>query len=204
MRSLAGRRSPLTSCTSPSLCRFAPHITAFDDVCQTAVFLVNALGCMGAHVLVTEQVPSKLGSTVAPVAEAVDALPSSQVTRVAKSQFSCITPTTLRAFALHGIRHVVLVGAETHICVAQTAQDLVQAGYTVAIPVEGTSSIRLFDRSMALQRLRCHGSGGMFLTTAEAEVFEHLRDANSPHFKTVQGFVKAYGATMASHALASV
>jgi nicotinamidase-related amidase len=83
---------------------------------------------------------------------------------VAKTLFSMCTEEVNAAFdKLPGVKKVLIVGIETHVCVLQTSLDLLERGYEVHVLVDGVSSQRLGDRSVALQRL---AQSGAFLATS--------------------------------------
>jgi nicotinamidase-related amidase len=82
----------------------------------------------------------------------------------------------------------LLAGIETHICVAQTALDLVSQGGNVFVVADATSSRRPLDAQIALHRL---DRAGVAITTAEAVVFEWLRRAGTDEFKALQPKLKA-------------
>jgi nicotinamidase-related amidase len=78
------------------------------------------------------------------------------------------------------------MGMETHVCIAQTALDLLTEGHQVYLPVDTLGSRFLIDHDIALRRLE---SAGAVLTTAEAVAFEWLGDAAHPQFKAVSRLV---------------
>lgn len=82
---------------------------------------------------------------------------------------------------------VVLFGIEAHVCVQQTALDLLRMGYDVHVVADGTSSQNESDRAFAFERLR---QCGAFITTYESVLFQLLGDAKHPHFKLVQPIFK--------------
>mmetsp|Transcript_4152 Transcript_4152/g.14659 ORF Transcript_4152/g.14659 Transcript_4152/m.14659 type:complete len:175 (+) Transcript_4152:19-543(+) len=82
---------------------------------------------------------------------------------------------------------VVLFGIEAHVCVQQTALELLQMGYDVHIVADGTSSQNVSDRKFAFDRLR---QSGAYVTTYESVLFQLLRDAKHPSFKSVQPIFK--------------
>jgi hypothetical protein len=156
----------------------------------TASALVAAVGFLldAAHLLnvparATEQYPKGLGPTTADIARR---LPHPVP---AKTAFSCCGADgfadDLKAL---GRGTVVLTGMETHVCVAQTAFDLLTAGYRVMIPVDAVGSRHDLDHTTALRRLE---QAGAELTTAEAVAFEWAHDAAHPHFKEVSKLVIA-------------
>ena len=84
--------------------------------------------------------------------------------------------------------NVVLVGAETHVCVAQTTLDLLHAGLHVFLPVDAIASRGQLDHDTAQRRLE---QAGAVLTTVEAIAFEWIADAAHPQFKAISAMVIA-------------
>jgi len=81
----------------------------------------------------------------------------------------------------------VIVGIEAHVCVLQTAIDLLERGYNV-FPVANAISSRTSDnRALGLDRMR---QSGAVLISTEMLIFELLGDARDPHFKTLQSLIK--------------
>ena len=85
------------------------------------------------------------------------------------------------------IKSVVLFGIEAHVCVQQTALDLLEQGYDVHLVLDGISSQRAYDRTVAVNRIR---QAGGILTTFESLVFELIRDSKDPKFKSILGVLK--------------
>lgn len=81
----------------------------------------------------------------------------------------------------------IIVGIETHVCVTQTALDLLDCGHRVYVVVDGVSSMNAEERGVALARLR---DAGVVVTTSEGVIFEILGDANRGEFKAISGLVK--------------
>jgi hypothetical protein len=106
-----------------------------------------------------------------------------------KREFSAIPALNWPAAGDLDLEHfqVVVAGVETHVCVAQTAMDLVSLGYHVTICVDGVGSRFAVDRETALTRLQ---GAGVQLATAEAVVFEWLQTSTAPEFRQVSQLVK--------------
>lgn len=82
---------------------------------------------------------------------------------------------------------IIIVGIESHICVTQTALDLLAMGHKVYVLADGVSSCNAGERGVALDRLRCEGAT---VSTSESVLFELVRDAGGENFKAVSGLVK--------------
>ena len=107
---------------------------------------------------------------------------------VSKTQFSMCVPEVLDMFSRHSaISQVLLCGIEAHVCVLQTALDLLDKGYEVHVVVDGVSSQRPADRAVGLSRM---AQSGAFLTTSEMVLFQLLKDATHPDFKEISALVK--------------
>lgn len=145
--------------------------------------LIRGMQVFGIPVIVTEQIPEKLGPTIDPVAAL---LPDAR--RIPKSDFSCCgDEKIMKALKAAERRQVLLCGIETHVCVYQTACDLLREGFQVALAADAVSSCRPADRELALQRLRHLGADIM---GSQMIMFEMLREAGTPEFKRVSAFLK--------------
>jgi isochorismate hydrolase len=82
---------------------------------------------------------------------------------------------------------VLLLGVEAHVCVLQTALDLLERGLEVHVVVDACSSQRPADRAAALARL---AQSGALLATSEMALFQLMRDAKHPSFKTISAMVR--------------
>ncbi len=167
--------------------KLAPAMSAegLASVVRATTILVEAARATGAHVLATEQYPRGLGPTIAPVAALLAGAGASPVEKVAFSALG--EPAFFRALRRLGVRDVVVVGMETHICVFQTARDLRALGYGVHVPFDGVASRRDDHRDVGLDL--CRGAGAS-ITTAETVAFDWLRRAGTDAFKTVSKLVR--------------
>jgi nicotinamidase-related amidase len=152
---------------------FRPYAT-FEEVVRGCHRLVEGAGILGVPIIATEQYPKGLKHTAAEVG-----LPDS-VTPVEKSVFSACRAD---GFDLAGRDQVVLCGIETHVCVAQTALDLLDRGIEVQVVTDAVGSRHAHDREVALHRL---DRAGATLTTVEGALLELCERAGTPEFKAVQ------------------
>jgi len=84
-------------------------------------------------------------------------------------------------------KQVLIAGIETHICVYQTAADLVDMGVEVQVVTDAVSSRRLTDKEIGLQKMRDSGSS---VTSVETALFELLKVAEGEPFKQILRIVK--------------
>ncbi len=155
-----------------------------ERVNASTAMLARGSGELDIPVIVTRQYPQGLGDTDPAVAEA---LPDWAVT-LDKTRFSAAgDPGIADALRMTGRRQVVLCGMEAHVCVLQTALELVAAAYTVFVIADGICSRNPDHAAGACARLR---SAGVTVTNRESVLFEWLRDAAHPSFRTVSGLLK--------------
>ena len=148
---------------------------------RNAGFLLDVAALLEIPIRATEQYPKGLGPTTAELARRLLQPPP------AKTAFSCCgAGTFLEELELLRRPNVVLVGMETHVCVAQTALDLLSAGLHVFLPVDALGARGAIDHDTALRRLE---HAGAVLTTAEGVAFEWVADAAHPQFKAFSKLV---------------
>jgi nicotinamidase-related amidase len=148
---------------------------------RNIAFLVDAARLCDLPVWATEQYPKGLGPTVKDLA---DRLPQ----RPEKLAFSsCAVASVLHDLQHQGRYKIVLAGIEGHVCVLQTALDLLARGLQVYLPVDAIASRHAIDREMALRRLE---QVGAVLTTSETCVFEWLGGADHSQFKPISRLVQ--------------
>lgn len=134
-------------------------------------------------VLWNEQYPEGLGPTVSQVADLLK-----EQKPFVKKVFSCCGNEGFSTqLANSGRKQVLLVGIETHVCVYQTAQDLVAEGYEVQVVVDAVSSRTEENKEIGLERMREIGAG---LTSVETALFELLRTAEHARFREISKLVK--------------
>lgn len=161
--------------------RLLAAIPGRDRLVAVASRLVRAARILDVPVFATEQYPRGLGPTTP---ELADLIPD----RPAKTTFhGCGAPEIVEGLADRGARHVTLAGIEAHVCVAQTALELLRLGYRVQVLADAVGSRFAVDREFALRRLE---HAGAVVSTAEAALFEWIGDAGHPRFKEISALVK--------------
>lgn len=160
--------------------RLLAKIPAADGLVRTVGFLLDAAALLDVPVRATVQYPRGLGPTTAEIARRLPAVAE-------KTAFSCCgAGTLLEELEMLQRPNVLLAGMETHVCVAQTALDLIEAGLHVFLPVDALAARFAVDHDTAVRRLE---HAGAVPTTAEAVAFEWLADAAHPQFKAVSRLV---------------
>lgn len=149
---------------------------------QLQIFLRGAR-ILQLPILWLEQYPKGLGPTVPEVAEVLTGLAP-----IAKTCFSgCGSEAFRQALAATGRRALLLVGIEAHVCVYQTARDLLAAGFHVEVVGDAVSSRSAENCRVGLEKMACAGAQ---ITSVEMALFELLRAAGSPQFKEISKLVK--------------
>lgn len=162
--------------------RLAPVVPGAARIVWNCGRLLSGAKILGVRAWITEQNPQKLGPT-APELAALHAGAA-----LAKMAFSCGACGEIYAeWRKLGIERVLLCGIETHVCVAQTAFDLLAAGYQVYVAVDAIGARGALDHDIALRRLE---SSGAVLTTVEAALFEWCEQAGTPEFREISALVK--------------
>jgi len=152
-------------------------------VIKGAALLMQAANRLAIPVVVSEQYPKGLGPSVA---ELRALAPEGAI--LAKVHFSCAGDPALKA-KLDGLgrRQVVIVGIEAHVCVLQTAMDLLAEGWEVFVIADATASRTEANHALAMSRL---AAAGATIGSVEMALFEWLRLAGTPEFKELSKLVK--------------
>ena len=149
----------------------------FEDVARSCNTLLQAARILELPRMVSEQYPKGLGHSAPELG--LDGEPV-----IEKTVFSVVRAD---GFALNGRDQAVVCGIEAHVCVSQTAHDLLQRGIEVHVPADSVGSRHERDYRVGLERL---DRAGAVVTTVEAVLFELLGRAGTPEFKEVQALIK--------------
>lgn len=175
--------------------RFRPHIAGFNAVVAATSLLVRSAKQLNIPVAYSEQYPTGLGATVPELAGS-DEAPLAGAAMFEKMEISSRAasgwdslPATVR-----DAQQIVIAGIETHVCISQTAHDLLADGKQVHVAADAVGSRDNWQRNTAIDRLR---TAGAVITSAEMAIFELLELAGTADFKAVQGLIKEYDAARA-------
>ena len=145
--------------------------------------LIKMAGYLKIPILVTEQVPEKIGPTIP---EVTQLLPRFQP--IKKVAFSCCLENTFLAkLKLLQRKQIIVCGIEAHVCVVQTVFDLVKKKYAVQVVADAVSSRHLKNKTIALDRIQ---SMGAEVTTTEMIATELLRTSTHPQFKEILNLIR--------------
>jgi len=154
------------------------------EVMQTLQKVIKGFQVLDLPIVVTERYPEGLGPTVGTLKTVL----GPEQTYFSKTSFSCMGESSLKEYILdQPIEQWVLTGIEAHVCVLQTAKDLLAAGKDVVILNDAITSRSIYDFSTAIAELRDCGAR---ISTAETVMFELLRDSKSPEFKAMSELIK--------------
>jgi nicotinamidase-related amidase len=153
-------------------------------VCERLTLIAKRLG---VPMTLSEHYPKGLGPTVEPLRSSIGG--DAQI--LEKITFSCVADEALHkrfdSLRDHRRGQVILAGIEAHVCVGQTALDLLAEGFEVFLVADGTSSRSARSRDLSLQRVR---QAGGYVVDSEMVMFEWLERAGTPEFKDLLGLLK--------------
>mgnify|MGYP000075105597 CR=1 FL=1 len=157
-------------------------IPTASELITNASFLLDVANELKVPVEATEQYPKGVGPTNAEIAKRLKSnLP-------AKTSFSCCGAAEIfEELTRQGRPNVILIGMETHVCVMQSALDLLGQSFRPWLVVDALAARYSIDHDIALRRLE---KAGAVLTTVEAVAFEWLGDSTHPQFKTVSQLIQ--------------
>jgi nicotinamidase-related amidase len=186
--------------------RLMPALHEGQAVVANAVRLAQMAALLQVPVIATEQNPSRLGASVAELDSVIRQAGARVLT---KMQFSAVEeglgewlrppPKPVQGNARSLPKHlqknvngpdratIVLAGCEAHVCLLQTALDLLEDEFDVWVVTDACSSRTERNRDAAFDRL---AGAGVELVTTEMVAFEWIRSAEHPDFKAVQALIK--------------
>lgn len=158
-----------------------------DRPCEVMTMLQKLIqGCkiLNVPIVLSEQYPKGLGGTVAGIKNIL----KEDYTYIEKTSFSCLGASPNKETILKiPVEQWVIAGIEAHVCIFQTARDLIHAGKQVVVVNDAISSRSVFDFSTAIAELRDCGAR---ISSTETVLFELLRDSKAPEFKAMSELIK--------------
>ncbi len=163
--------------------RLLPQIADHEAIVAQARRMIQAAAILDLPLTVSEQYPRGLGPTTPPIAELTGA-----ATRLEKFTFSFCADAACRKRISAVLRpQVLIVGIEAHVCVQQTALDLLAMQMQPVVLADAVGSRRALDYQVALDGMR---AAGVIVTTVESAIFQLLHEAGTDLFKRVLPLVR--------------
>ena len=145
--------------------------------------LIQAAQILDIPIILTEQVPEKIGATVPEIRQHLK-----NISAIKKTSFSCwLSKDFKKQLKSFRRRQIIVAGIETHVCVYQTVHDLLKAKYDIQVVADAVSSRTFENKLLALNRIKFLGAD---LTSTEMMICELLRTSAHPKFKDVLKLMK--------------
>lgn len=148
------------------------------QIAENIRILIQTAQSLGIPILFTTQNAEKLGGLIPELSAHLES-----AIVIDKLSFSCVgSEEFVKQMQSTGRTRVVLTGIEAHICIMQTALDLVKAGYSVHVPYDAVASRQKRDWKYALLRF---AHSGVVVTSLESVIYEWLQEAGTDQFRAV-------------------
>lgn len=161
---------------------------ALAEVMRNTQILITAAAQLGLPIVVSQQYPKGLGATARAIEDALASAPA--VHRFDKLEFSAAAAPAFAALAVPGglgRDQWIVCGMESHVCVYQTARDLVARGWDVHVCADAVCSRTAANRELGLGLM---ARAGAIITSTEASVFDLLGRAGSDEFRALSRVIK--------------
>ena len=155
--------------------------TNADNEVKQAEKLIKTAEILDIPTLVSEQYPKGLGYTV-------DCLKNNKQKYFEKTHFSVLKEDDFSEILKnYDKKQIILFGIEAHICVYQTAMDLLERGYEVYFVKDLSKSRSEYEFNTGTELMK---QEGVKITCLEIVLFELLKSSKNPHFKEIQNLIK--------------
>ncbi|MDQ2747266.1 MAG: hydrolase [Acidobacteriota bacterium] len=163
---------------------FRSSINDFVPIASRISTIVRGFQILDLPIIITEQYPKGLGRTAE---EILFSLPPDHEF-IEKTAFSsCGASSFLEKLKSANASQIVLCGLETHVCINQTAHDLLSEKYQVHLLEDCVGSRFTPDKEIALKKMQM---SGVIPSSVEMVLFELMKDAKNEHFKQIQELIK--------------
>jgi nicotinamidase-related amidase len=153
-----------------------------EQLLDSMIRMVKGAQVLGLPIVWAEQYPKGMGKTLPQLVELLPGAPIEKLT------FSCCQhPPLAQAIADTGADRFLLMGIEAHVCVYQTARDLLAQGHHVEVVADCVSSRTEANRRVGLERLAQEGAR---ITSVEMALFDLLHRAEGEAFRAILPIVK--------------
>lgn len=164
--------------------RFSDAIPNFSMLEERCARAVRGFQILGAPVLVTEQYPKGLGHASKLI---LDALKEGSEPFEKTMFSSCGSETFVARLRELNVRQIAVCGIEAHICVNQTAHEMIELGYQVHLLCDAVSSRHDYNRLAGIAKM---ARAGVIESSVEMALFELMRDSRHERFREIQALIK--------------
>lgn len=163
---------------------FRDVIPDFGGLVSRIATAVNGFQLLGIPVITTEQYPKGLG----PLVEELRLVVNEENLPIEKTAFSSYRADTFaQSLDKMGVSQIVLCGIEAHICVNQTAHDLIEHGFQVHLLSDCVASRFDYNRLAGIAKM---ARAGVIESSTEMALFEMIGDSKHEKFKEIQALIK--------------
>ncbi len=165
--------------------KLMPGIHGGQEIVANSLKLLSGLRSFKIPIVVTQQTTKSLGATIPEINSAIG-----NFSYIEKNTFSCYRePAFIRVLNRIGRRNVIMIGVEAHICVLQTALDLLYNNFNPVVIEDCIGSSNPNDKKVSVWRMRDVGS---VITTSESMLFELCREAGTDEFREILSIIKTF------------
>ena len=162
---------------------FRKQLKELDLLTRNITILAEAAKILKIPVILTEQYPQGLGKTIAEIAACLG-----EHKYFEKTAFSCCQANGfVDALEQIGRKQIIMCGIEAHVCVNQTAHELMDKGYSVHVVKDAVASRSERNKEIGWEKMI---SSGAVPSSVEMALFEMLAESGTEPFKAVQRLVK--------------
>lgn len=163
--------------------KLLPSITNAELLLHNTEILLQGLHLLNVPMIITQQYTKGLGMSHPSMFTA-----SGLESYFDKRTFSCWKDESIRSHIISSQKkQIILCGVESHICILQTALDLIHNGYEIILAEDCVSSRKPNDKAIALQRMQ---KEGIVITTYESLLFELMETSLHPNFREISRLIK--------------
>jgi nicotinamidase-related amidase len=162
--------------------KLVPVILKPDEAIKNTNVLIAMAKEMDIPIIVTEQYPKGLGSTVPEIKANLDG-----AVKFEKNSFTACTGDVSPAISKLNRKKVIITGMETHVCVFQTVRDLIRSDYHVVVSADAVSSRTKENYKNGLSLMKDMGA---VISNTETILFDLLKISGTPEFKTLSKMIK--------------
>lgn len=162
---------------------FLQSIFERERLLRHIALLISGANILKTPILGTTQYAQRMGEIVPEIREKLPAIAVRD-----KMAFSCYAdPQIADEVDKMGRKQILLCGVESHICICQTAHDLLAAGYQVHVVADAISSRTEANWKLGLKKMK---QGGALISSVELALYEMMEEAGTPAFREILSLVK--------------